>query len=80
MKLIILGPDQKHEYQISWLEINTPHGNRIIQRGHVPMIVRLAAGKPFTFRLQSGKQETIKAPQGLVHIERTQITIVLATG
>ena len=76
MKLTILSPAQSIETSVAWLEINTPTGNYVIQKGHAPMIASLAPNKPFIYRMKSGKQETIHARSGLIEIDRESATIV----
>lgn len=80
MKLTIISAQEKQIYDVSWLEVQTTTGNRVIQKGHVPMILKLSEQKLFTFGLQNGKQESIEAREGLVHIERGAVTIVLGAG
>jgi F0F1-type ATP synthase epsilon subunit len=77
MKLTVISLQEKHTFDIAWLEITTTTGNRVIQKGHAPMILKLAKNKLFTFCLQNGKQESREAGEGLVHIERNAITIVM---
>lgn len=77
MKLIISTPDYHSTFSIAWLEINTPTGNYVIQQGHVPTIMNLEGKQPLTFRLKSGKQESIMVRQGIINIDRNEATIVM---
>ena len=78
MDLTIITPTQTRTYQIAWLELNTPQGNMIVQRGHVPMIVTVIAHQPITFRLKSGKQETILPRAAIVEISRESASVILS--
>lgn len=78
MNITIITPTQTQNYEVAWLELNTPCGNMIVQRGHVPMIVTVAANQPITFRLKSGKQETIMPRAAIVEISRESTTIILS--
>ena len=78
MKVVIVSPEHKIEHNVAWLELNTPVGNFIIQKGHVPMIVTLAHNMPMTFRLKSGKQKTITPHHGIADITREDVTIIMS--
>ena len=77
MELIISTPNYRSIYSVVWLEINTPTGNYIIQKGHAPTIMVLSPLKALTFRLKTGKQETITVIHGVVKISRESATAVM---
>ncbi len=77
MNFTILGPEEKKTFKISWLEVNTPQGNFVIQLGHVPTILLLSPNQPITFRLNSGKQETIIIPGGILEVTRSSALLLL---
>jgi len=77
MDLIIITPVQELIYGITWLEINTPVGNFVIQPGHAPTVLTLAANEKITFCLKNGKRESMPIKQGVVHITRTAATIIM---
>lgn len=79
MKLEIVSSTDHDTYQVAWLELNTPVGNFIIQMGHAPTILSLTPEKLITFRLKSGKQQTIKVQHGIAQISRESTTILLET-
>lgn len=79
MKLIISTPLNRSEYSVAWLEINTPTGNYVVQKGHAPTILVLSPLKPLTFRLKTGKKETLIVKHGVVKIDRTSSTVVIMT-
>lgn len=77
MELNITSPDEQHILKVAWFEIDTPAGNFIIHAGHAPTILTLLPRSTITIRLKSGKQEAIKASNGIVHITRKSATIIL---
>ncbi|HBR70556.1 TPA: hypothetical protein DIC20_03435 [Candidatus Dependentiae bacterium] len=77
MRLHIATPSEKRELEIAWIELNTPAGNFIIQPEHAPMIVTLSPMSIVNYRLTSGKEETRKVIQGIAHIERDYITLLI---
>ncbi|HEX2978439.1 MAG TPA: hypothetical protein VHO47_04945 [Candidatus Babeliales bacterium] len=77
MDFTIISPREKKELAISWLEVNTPNGNFIIQRGHAPMIVLVSPNQPLTVCLKNGKQETFCTPGGILEITRTAAFLLL---
>lgn len=77
MKLTISMPHYTAQYAVTWLEINTPTGNYIIERGHAPMIISLSPQQPIIFRLKNGKQETFIVHQGIVKIDRESAKVVM---
>jgi len=77
MKLIISTPFTYREVEVAWLEVNAPTGNYVIQQGHAPMILSLAADQNLTFRLKSGKEESIIVRQGMITIGREETTAII---
>jgi F0F1-type ATP synthase epsilon subunit len=77
MKLFMVSLDDKKSFDIAWLEVNTPTGNFVMQRGHAPMILILSPNKPLIYCLQNGQQESTTIQGGILHITREQATVVL---
>jgi F0F1-type ATP synthase epsilon subunit len=77
MELIIVSPDYELNKTVAWIEINTPKGNYIIQKGHVPFIISLSPNEPVTYQLESGKKETIIVQSGTADINRTKIMLII---
>ena len=77
MELNITSPDEQHILKAAWFEIDTPVGNFVIHAGHAPTILTLLPNSTIIIRLKSGKQESIKASSGIVHITRKLVTIIL---
>lgn len=78
MQLQIVSPDKKETYEVSWVELNTPTGNYIIQPGHAPMILTLSPKQPFIFAHKNGKEEIVMVDRGIAEINRMQVTILLS--
>jgi F0F1-type ATP synthase epsilon subunit len=77
MQLKIVKPTQTQNFDIEWLEINTQVGNFLIQPEHAPMIVALAFNSDVKFLIKNSKQGSFKASQGIAHIERDLITLLI---
>lgn len=77
MKLQIITTQKTTQYDIKWAELNTPEGNIIIQDGHAPLIIELSAGYEFLYQLSNGNTESIMIVQGIAHVTRSDIKILL---
>lgn len=77
MNFAILGPQEKKNFSISWLEVNTTIGNFIIQRGHVPTLLIVRPEQPITICLDNGKQETFKSTGGILEVTRNTALLLL---
>ncbi len=77
MELTISTPFYQSEYSVVWLEVNTPTGNYVIQKGHAPTILILSPLKPLTFRLKTGKNETLTVRHGVVKVDRVSAMVVI---
>jgi len=77
MQLTILSPTTKKELSIAWIDVQTTVGNFVIQRGHVPTLLIVAAHQPLTICLANGKQETFDTPGGILEITRTKALLLL---
>lgn len=78
MKLYVISPLSKKTVDIAWIELNTAAGNFVIQTGHAPTIMTLAANKEMTICLTNGKQETYVIRQGIAEITRENVTLILS--
>lgn len=79
MELILICPEYEQTKNIAWIEINTPRGNYIIQKGHVPFIIPLSSQQPITYQLESGKKESLIVHSGIADINRKKIMIIMRT-
>lgn len=77
MELVLLSAFEEKKFQITWIEINTPAGNRVIQPGHIPILVGLAPHQKITFGLSTGKRESFVIKQGIAHVTRTGVLILI---
>lgn len=77
MKLQLISLEQPvHEYEISWLELNTTTGNYIIQPGHVPMILILTPDSKVTCCLtKNNEQKIFIIKHGVAHIKRDSVIL-----
>lgn len=77
MNLSIASPTIRREEKIAWIELTTNDGNMIIQPGHAPMIIRLKPQSTATYRLRNGKEEARTVAQGVAHITRAGVTLLI---
>lgn len=78
MELTIISPVLQKKMTIAWLEINTPVGNFVIQKGHAPMVVTLSAHQPIIFGLPNGTQQSIIIIKAVVEVTRTGATVIVS--
>ena len=76
MKLTITSATQEITHHVAWIEINTPTGNYVIQKGHVPTIMTLSANQLLAYRLQTGKEEAMLIQHGFITIDRESARVV----
>lgn len=77
MELIITTPLRKDALNISWLELNTPEGNLIVQEGHAPMILTLSKDSEIVYSLASGTKHSRFAVHAIAEITRKTVTIIM---
>lgn len=77
MKLNIVTSSSTDEYTISWIELNTPTGNIVIQEQHAPCILELKSNESIMFQLSTGKQKSVMIQHGFAHVLREKITIII---
>lgn len=77
MKLQLISLEQPvHNYEISWLELNTITGNYIIQPGHAPMILILTPdSKAICCLVKNNEQKVFMIRDGVAHIKRDSIIL-----
>jgi len=78
MKLTVVAPSFTKEIEVAWLELNTPEGSYVIQSGHAPIMLKLSPDKKITYCVDTGKQESMLIPDGIVDITRTQATVIIS--
>jgi len=78
MKLTIVSLKSKVEHHIVWIEINTDHGNFVLQPNYTPTTFVLVANKDFIYCLSTGKLETITLEkQAILSVTRTSALLLL---
>lgn len=77
MKVMIIRTSGVQEFHANWIELNAQSGNMVVQSGHAPAIILLQKHEPITIQTTSNKIETLMVRDGVVRVERTQVTILL---
>lgn len=77
MNLRIISPETYEEFDIVWVELETPNGSTVILEGHAPMICSLESEKQINFCFKNGKQENMVCPGGVAEIKRDSVTLLL---
>lgn len=77
MIVTIATPLSRRIINVAWLEVNTPVGNFVIQRGHAPTIIALEPGKPVLYSLKNGKEESLIINRGIVEITRDSVMLLV---
>jgi len=78
VKLVIVSPQQKYEYQVEWIEAHTPSGALVFKSGHAPIIVTLVPGADFSFSLITGEKKIIKLLRpGFLEVNRIDALALL---
>ncbi|MGZ6250560.1 MAG: hypothetical protein ACXWL2_00875 [Candidatus Chromulinivorax sp.] len=77
MKFLVISPYSTTEYTIVWAEINTPAGNLVIQENHAPMLVEIEPNSELLFMQDNGKQTSLIVIQGLIHVTRQEIKLLI---
>lgn len=77
MKLQIITTQRMIEHDITWIELNTPVGNMVVQHGHAPMMIELRPGHELLYQKKDGVQDSIMIVQGVAHITRHEVKILL---
>lgn len=72
MKLVVVSPQNRHEFIVEWIEAHTPSGALVIKPGHAPIILTLVAGSDFSFLLPNDEKKIIRLTRpGFLEINRT---------
>lgn len=77
MKLKIITTQKSIEHEVDWVELQTPSGNIMVQHGHVPVVIELRSGHELEYQITDGRVESILIIQGVAHIQRFQVTVLL---
>lgn len=80
MKLKVVSPDPKFLKEVdavAWLELDTPVGNFVILPEHAPTVLTLRKNSVIRYCLRSGKQNSLQIVDGLAHIKRDEVVLLL---
>jgi len=78
MRLRIISPTKKEEFEVVWIEVLTPEGSFIIQKFHAPTTFLLSPEKEFTYRCKTGKQETrVLEKGGLLEVTSEEACLLI---
>jgi F0F1-type ATP synthase epsilon subunit len=77
VKFSVISPHTVEEYNIVWIEINTPAGNLVIQENHAPMVVEIEPNSEILFMQENGKQVSMIILQGFIHVIRLEIKLLV---
>ncbi len=77
MKLQIITTQKMTQYDIAWVELNTPVGNMVVQPGHAPMLVELSSGYELIYQTVDGALMSLMIVQGVAHVSLTDVKILL---
>ena len=77
MELTFVTPSGKEVHTVSWVEINTPTGNYVIQPGHAPTAFTLTLGKPLVYSFANGKQVSVMIENAIVDVSRTGVLVLM---
>ena len=77
MKLKIITTKKSIEHEVDWVELQTPSGNIVVAQGHAPVLIELKSGHELEYQVTDGRVESILIIQGVAHIQRFQVTILL---
>lgn len=77
MILKIVTTQRVVQHEVEWVELNTPVGNMVIAQGHVPTIVELTVAGELLYQLSSGATESMQIVQGVAHVTRSEVKILL---
>lgn len=75
--LSIVTPIDQTTFEVEWLEIETPVGNRVILPHHAPLIAALKPRSILSYKLVDGQVDTRFAMSGVVEIDRTRVQVII---
>lgn len=76
-KLTLVTPTSNKTLGIRWLELETTHGNLVIQEGHAPLITSLKELCDVRFETDGGLVEGIEVRGGIAKIDRKSALIII---
>ncbi len=79
MKLTIISPSEKKEYNVLWIEGHSTSGSFILQPQHAPLIARLAPEKPLVFATTHDVIETVVVHDGVLQHTHNNTFVILTS-
>jgi F0F1-type ATP synthase epsilon subunit len=78
VKLVIINPQDKHEYVVQWIEAYTSSGSLFIKPGHAPIILTLLAGSDFSFLLPTDEKKIVRLIRpGFLEVNRNSAIAII---
>ena len=77
MNLRLITANKLETFIVAWLEIHTPTGDFVIQRGHAPTVFVLSENMPLVFKLDNGKQQTVYVRRGIAECTRSNVQLII---
>lgn len=77
MELVIITPERTQHVQVTWIEVQTIAGNRVIQPGHTPMLFVLTPGSHLVYFADPQGEHAITIGNGTLEVDRTKATLLL---
>lgn len=79
MKLVVVTPQNKHEYVVQWIEAHTSAGSLVIKPGHAPIILMLVPGANFSFLSATDEKKVILLTRpGFLEVNRDNAVALLS--
>jgi F0F1-type ATP synthase epsilon subunit len=79
VKLVIVTPQNKHEYVVQWIEAHTSVGSLVIKPGHAPIIMMLVPGADFSFMSVADEKKVIALVRpGFLEVNRDTAVALLS--
>lgn len=72
-----IRPTSETTTLINWISIETTTGNRLVKKGHEPLLTRLRPNTELTLETDEHVITSMTLPGGIVQITRTDITIIV---
>ncbi len=75
----LVGPISHTRHTVEEIAITTQEGDLVIYENHAPMIASLKPNHEFSYVHEDGTRERKQVADGILHIERDTVTIIMGT-
>lgn len=75
--LSIVTPIKETTFEVEWLEIETPVGNRVILPHHAPLIAALKPRSTLLYKLVDGQENSCFVLSGVIEVDRTRARVII---